>query len=331
MKTLTLFFLILFSTPNFAQDEPEDTFLKELSENACLCIDSINLYDRAKQLVIDDVNKCIDDQVITLQMGRKLKEVLPSPEELMEEALKSTDSTFVVSGKDKTDIFLNTNKDSQEYKDGYYEIERFLMNNCESLQLVIASIEKQSEKSVSKDPEALRYYSLGAQEAKDGNHERAIEYFQEAIRIDPNFAFAWDNIGIAYRRLNQYDKAIEAYNKSLELDPYGMMPLQNIAIAYQYKKEYKKAIEAFEKLGKVHPGSPEVYYGIAHVYAYDLKEFEKALDYACKAYLIYLEQNSPYRSDAEQMISIIYENMKEEKNEKKFFKILKKYKLNFKE
>ncbi len=205
------------------------------------------------------------------------------------------------------------------------------MSNCEHLQLVIASNEKQSDKSVSKNEESMRYYTLGVQEAKDGNHARAIEYYQEALRIDPNFAFAWDNIGIAYRRLNQYDKAIEAYNKSLELDPYGMMPLQNIAIAYQYKKEFKKAIEAFEKLGKVHPGNPEVYYGIGHIYAYDLLEYEKALDYACKAYLIYIEQGSPYRSDAEQMIWILFENMKKEKNEKKFYKILKKHNINVKE
>ncbi len=330
IKPTLLFLLFLFNF-SFAQDEQEDTYLKELSDNACLCIDSVDLYDRAKQLVIDEVSRCIDNQVVALQLGRKLKEVLPTAEEIMEEAQKSTDSTFVVSGKEATEILINTNKNSQEYKDGYYEIERYLMTNCERLQLVIASNEKQSEKSVSKDPESLRYYSLGAQEAKDGNHERAIEYYEEALRIDPNFAFAWDNIGIAYRRLDQYDKAIEAYNKSLELDPYGMMPLQNIAIAYQYKKEFKKAIEAFEKLGKVHPGNPEVYYGIGHIYAYDLLEDEKALDYACKAYLIYAEQNSPYRTDAEQMILILFENMKKKKNEKKFHKILKKHKIGFQE
>jgi cytochrome c-type biogenesis protein CcmH/NrfG len=36
---------------------------------------------------------------------------------------------------------------------------------------------------------------------------------------DPEFAFAWDNLGISYRRLNNYDKAIDAYSKSIAIDP----------------------------------------------------------------------------------------------------------------
>ena len=330
MKIVRIVFCLFLPFIVFAQEETEDTFLKELSDNACLCVDSIQVHDRTKQLVIDDVSRCIDDQVLVLQMGRKIKESIPPLEQMIKETENSKDSVFVISGN-KTEIFIEANKDSQEYRDYYYEIERYLMQNCEPLELVVASNEKQAKNSVSDDPEALRYYSLGQQEAKDGNFERAIEYFQEAIRIDPNFAFAWDNIGISYRRLNQYDKAIEAYTKSLELDPYGMMPLQNIAIAYQYKKEFKKAIDAFEKLGKIHPGNPEVFYGIAHIYAYDLEESEKALDYICKAYLIYVEQNSPYRSDAEQMISILYEDMKQKDQLNKFQRILKKHKIQIRE
>jgi cytochrome c-type biogenesis protein CcmH/NrfG len=34
---------------------------------------------------------------------------------------------------------------------------------------------------------------------------------------DPEFAFAWDNLGISYRRLNNYDKAIDAYSKSIAI------------------------------------------------------------------------------------------------------------------
>jgi tetratricopeptide (TPR) repeat protein len=56
------------------------------------------------------------------------------------------------------------------------------------------------------------------------------------VKIDPNFAYAYDNMGICYRRLEEYDKAIEAYEKSLKIDPYGTMPLQNLGIVYQRKR-----------------------------------------------------------------------------------------------
>jgi hypothetical protein len=43
----------------------------------------------------------------------------------------------------------------------------------------------------------------------------------------------------------------------------------------------------------------------------------------CKAYNIYVAQKSPYRSDAEQVINLIFKEMKKENKEDKFNKILK--------
>jgi tetratricopeptide (TPR) repeat protein len=313
------FIFLMISFLGQAQEENENAILKELGDNACLCIDSINLYDKAKNEVIDEISSCIGEQTGVYQIMSQLKKAIP------EQAL--IDSSTATKN-DTINIAVDFNEDSQNYKDAYYELERYLMNNCEKLNLAINSNEKQSENSMSKDTEALRYYELGYAEAKEENCERAIEYYREAVRIDPDFAFAWDNIGICYRRLENYDKAIEAYENSLKIDPYGMMPLQNIAIAYQYKKEFKKAIQAYEQLGKIHPGNPEVYYGIAHVYAYNLDDYEKALHNACKAYVVYVEQKSPYRSDAEQMINFIFSNMQKQGKEDKFYKILEKYEIH---
>jgi cytochrome c-type biogenesis protein CcmH/NrfG len=54
---------------------------------------------------------------------------------------------------------------------------------------------------------------------------------------DPEFAFAWDNLGISYRRLNNYDKAIDAYSKSIAIDPKWINAATNIAVAYIHKKK----------------------------------------------------------------------------------------------
>jgi tetratricopeptide (TPR) repeat protein len=315
MKILPLFFLF-FTGFLFAQDLDKEKYLKEISENACECIDSIAVIDRPKQEVIEKMSDCIDEQVTAYQLGLKLSNV--------------NSLISMLEGEDKTvNIVVNTNKNSSDYKQYYYEIERYLMANCEPMVEKVSSNEKQSEKSVSKDPEALRFYELGYLEAKEGNYERSNEYYREALRIDPNFAFAWDNIGINNRRMEKYKEAIEAYENSLKLDPYGKMPLQNIAIVYVYTKEFDKAIAAYEKLGKVHPGNPEVYYGLAHIYTDHLKKYEDALDNVCKAYLVYVEQRSPYRVDAEHMIGVIYYQMEQQKKLDTFRSILKKYNLNF--
>jgi tetratricopeptide (TPR) repeat protein len=158
--------------------------------------------------------------------------------------------------------------------------------------------------------------------------QQAVVHFESALKIDPLFAFAWDNLGLSYRKLNNYDKAIEAYNSSLKVDPNGLTPLQNIAVAYEFKKQYDKAIDAYERLSKVDKDNPEVYYGMGRLYVVYLEDYENGLQNLCKAYNIYTDQKSPYRTDAESMISMAYREMKKQGKEKRFTEILKENHIN---
>lgn len=294
-----------------------ENLLKEFSENGCKCVDSIETYNKSKKEVSKEIGKCIDKQTVAFQMGIKISKI----GEITEKAVE-------VNGKKEVNIEINTNENSQEYQKYYFQIERYMMENCAPLKATVAGTENQNKNSVSNDKKALEFYSQGLKASKDGDYKKAVEAFEKAVKQDPKFAFAWDNLGLNYRRLNDFDKAIESYSKSLKIDPEGMMPLQNIAVAYQYKKEYKNAIDAYEKLAKVDPTNPEVFYGIGTVYAINLNDFEKGLDNFCKAYNIYVEHKSPYRSDAEKQINYIYSEMKKLGKEDKFQEILKANNIN---
>jgi tetratricopeptide (TPR) repeat protein len=314
MKTLLTITAILFSQFGFSQTADTSInkkLLKELAENACKCIDSISVYDKKKTEISEAINKCIDDQTGAYQIGAKLANI-----NLAKDA-KDND------GKKEINISINMDKGSDDYKKYYFEMERYLMENCKSIKEKIATNDKQSSKSFSSNQEALDLYSKGISESKGGNCEKAITYYEQALKIDPQFAFAWDNIGICYRRLENYDKALEAYQKSLEIDPTGQMPLQNIAIVYQYKKEYNKALEAYQKLSEIDKNNPEVFYGIGNIYTNYLQDYEKGLTNMCKAYNLYIAQKSPYRTDAEKIINIIYAEMKKQGKEARFAEILK--------
>lgn len=316
MKILfSIIFFISFYDNAICQDnknEKNETLLKEFSENGCKCVDSISIYNKSKNEVAKNISSCISKQTDAFQMGSKLLEI---------DHLK--DTAEVVNGTKQITISINTNEDSKEYKKYYYELERYMMKNCNSLKEKIASYEEQSDKSFSSNEKARDFYSKGLEEAKKEDYEKAIKYFEKAVNEDPEFAFAWDNLGVNYRKINNFDKAIECYNKSLKIDPKGVMPLQNIAVAYQYKKEFQKAIDAYEKLAKIDKNNPEIYYGIGNIYATNLNDYEKGLDNMCKAYNIYIEQKSPYRTDAEKIINIIFSKMKAQGKEEKFNEILK--------
>ncbi len=315
MKIVLLFITILLSQVSFSQNSDTSIskqLLKELADNACKCVDSISLSDKTKTQIANEINKCIDEQTSAYQLGAKLANI----ENLKKDAKEK-------DGKKEINISINMNKESDEYKHYYYEMERYMVENCKAVKAKMATNDRKSEKSYSSNQEALDMYSKGLDEAKKENCKKAITYYEQALKIDPQFAFAWDNMGICYRRLDNYDKALEAYQKSLEIDPKGLTPLQNIAVVYLYKKEYNKAIEAYERIAEIDKDNPEVYYGIGNIYANYLQEFEKGLYSMCKAYNLYVKQKSPYRADAEKIINIIYGEMKKQGKEARFSEILK--------
>ncbi|HID19571.1 MAG TPA: tetratricopeptide repeat protein, partial [Methanophagales archaeon] len=78
--------------------------------------------------------------------------------------------------------------------------------------------------------------------AMSGEYEKAIECFNKAIELDPNYARAYYNRGNAYYYLKQYERAIEDYNKTLELDPNYAYAYNNRGNAYSDLMQYERAI-----------------------------------------------------------------------------------------
>lgn len=319
MKNFSFVFLFL-SLMAFTQKKEDSSLkglLKELGDNACKCADSVKLMNREKKDIFNDINSCIDEQTGALQMGS-----------LSMDAKNLEKNAKTVNGKKQINLNFNSNKNSKQYTDSYHQLERYLMENCPSVKNAANTSETKSE-HFSDDEKAVDFYTKGDQEFKNKNWKEAVKFFELATKKDRNFIYAWDNLGLSYRQLGEYDNAINAYKSSLLIDPKGKMPLQNIPVAYIYKKEYQKAVDAYLELDKIYPDDPEAYYGIGNIYMNGLKDDEKALDYMCKAYVIYTKQKSPYRTDAEKNIHNLYIRFKDNGKESRFKEILKKNNINF--
>lgn len=314
-----IFIIILFISNNliFSQEKDSiklstDKLLKELSDNACKCIDSILVQNKSREQIVEEISRCINNQTTAYQMGSKL--------------INAANSSL--NEKKNVTIEIASDENSNEYKKYFFEIERYLMQNCKTIKEKIISDNKKSFNSVSENDKAIEQYNLGQKYFEKKDYKNALKYYKKAVKIDDNFAFTWDNIGLTYRYLGEYDNAISAYEKSIEINPYGKFPLQNIAIAYSYNKQFDKAVLAYEKLSKLDNENPEVYYGIGLVCYLHTKEFEKSLQNMCNAYNLYVAQKSPYRTDAEKVISLLYTEFQKEGKEDRFNEILKEYNLN---
>jgi tetratricopeptide (TPR) repeat protein len=72
---------------------------------------------------------------------------------------------------------------------------------------------------------AIAFYNRGNSYRSKGQPDRAIEDYDQAIRLNPNLALAFNNRGLVYGGKRQLDSAIADYNEAIRLDP-------NFAFAY---------------------------------------------------------------------------------------------------
>lgn len=97
---------------------------------------------------------------------------------------------------------------------------------------------------------------------------KAIDFFQKAVNIDPDFAEAHNNLGFAYEKSKKFNEAIECYKKALSNLLY-MTPekaYNSLGRVYYRLGKYDAAIDAYKSSLKRMPELYISYYGLALCY-----------------------------------------------------------------
>ena len=94
---------------------------------------------------------------------------------------------------------------------------------------------------------AEEFYEKGKQIASVENADQAIDNYSKAIKINPKFAKAYNNRGVAYIWKKKYYLAIADFSKAIELDPKNGKAYNNRAIVYSYQGETGRALEDLKK------------------------------------------------------------------------------------
>jgi tetratricopeptide (TPR) repeat protein len=85
-----------------------------------------------------------------------------------------------------------------------------------------------------------------------GEHDRAIQDYNQAIRINAKFAAAYNNRGIAYDRKGDYDRAIADYDQAIKLKPSAETYF-NRGNAQLGKSQHDHAIDDYNQAIKLRP------------------------------------------------------------------------------
>jgi tetratricopeptide (TPR) repeat protein len=97
------------------------------------------------------------------------------------------------------------------------------------------------------------YINRGIERRDSNNYNGAISDFSAAIRIKPDYDFAYFQRAYAKDELKDYYEAIEDYSKSLELNPDYVNAYNNRVNAKDNLKDYNGAINDFSKAIELNP------------------------------------------------------------------------------
>lgn len=141
------------------------------------------------------------------------------------------------------------------------------------------------EQATTSSLEALQAYSLGHASHLRFNDEAAIPYFKHAIELDPNFAVAWAELGVASGNVGQNRQRDEAVHKAFELKERASQHEQFYISAHYYDEiegNSAKIIEIYEQWKSIYPRDSVPWDNLALRYE-GLGQFDKAIENASQA------------------------------------------------
>lgn len=113
---------------------------------------------------------------------------------------------------------------------------------------------------------ALYYNKIGWESLEKNEVLKAILYFKNALRQNPNFREALIGMGKSYLKTEAYEEAAKFFEKALRLDNQNPAAVSGLAFAMSGLGRYSESIDLFEKAHLLDGNSIEPYYGIASIY-----------------------------------------------------------------
>ena len=106
--------------------------------------------------------------------------------------------------------------------------------------------EKNIESNLNQNTPAINYRS-GRESFKQNNYSSALDYFQKAIKSDPDNIDYLAELAITHYKLKNYNEAIKSYEKIISLSPNDTSCYNRIGNIYWIKKDIERAEFYFKK------------------------------------------------------------------------------------
>ncbi len=119
------------------------------------------------------------------------------------------------------------------------------------------------EKELDKDKRSMLLFLvtiIGFSYYESGRDHDAIEFYEKALKIDPNYIYAYNNKGLSLSRLDRDTEAIAEYDKALERDPNALKAYYNKGLSLSRLDRDTEAIAEYDKVLEIDPNYIYAYY-----------------------------------------------------------------------
>jgi tetratricopeptide (TPR) repeat protein len=112
----------------------------------------------------------------------------------------------------------------------------------------------------------IAHTNLGYVLATQSRSAEAIEHYQKALEINPDYAEAHNDLGTVFLKQGQSREAIGCYRRALEINPDFAEAYYNLGCAYDKQGDLDKATGYYQKAIEVRADLAEAYYSLGMIF-----------------------------------------------------------------
>jgi serine/threonine protein kinase/Flp pilus assembly protein TadD len=125
------------------------------------------------------------------------------------------------------------------------------------------------------------HYSLASYYDANEMFDRAIEEYERALELDPNYGYALNSFAYMHSDIGEYEKSLEYFKRYASVNPKDANPVDSMAELYFRMGRLDEAIEKYKEVLEIKPEFFQTYWRIGYIYALQ-EDYKQALEWCEK-------------------------------------------------